>query len=337
MKLLLQVQGLGDAAVNALKSTPAAAVEEDALRLASAARISPVWELWLVQYRSGVVREDQGGLVVCERHRRNLFCLEQNGCVRREEDARGPIWFTEIRHMPCHVLEQGSIYNKLRHSPDNHVRPSLQRLYICVPYLLPFSSRRITFAGNLNIVILDDFKRYKLEIANHIRRATRSLISVATLVKAVIHSLKFPLTSLTPTAAVEEDALRPGQRGADFACVGVVAEVQYRSGVVREDQGGLVVVDAIGEIVLLEQNGCVRREEDARGPHLVHGNRHELARKLVFGQNHNPHLRHLVYYGNWPRQLVTAQIKGVKIRQSENRRRNRSLQAVIRQAETLAF
>nr|GLL25082.1 hypothetical protein Itr_chr04CG15790 [Ipomoea trifida] len=65
---------------------------------------------------------------------------------------------------------------------------------------------------------------------------------------------------------VEEDALRLGQCGGDFAGVGVVAEVQYGSGVVREDRGGLAVVDAIGEIVPLEQNGCVRRAEDARGP-----------------------------------------------------------------------
>nr|GMC89318.1 hypothetical protein Iba_chr04eCG18370 [Ipomoea batatas] len=56
--------------------------------------------------------------------------------------------------------------------------------------------------------------------------------------------------------AVEEDALRPGQRDEDFADLGSYERIR----------GGLVVVDAIGEIVPLEQNGCVRRAEDARGP-----------------------------------------------------------------------
>nr|GMC48890.1 hypothetical protein Iba_chr01bCG2690 [Ipomoea batatas] len=61
---------------------------------------------------------------------------------------------------------------------------------------------------------------------------------------------------------VEEDALYPGQRAGDFAGEGVVAEVQYGFGAVREDQGGQVVVDPTGEIVPLEKIGYERRAEE---------------------------------------------------------------------------
>nr|GMC83250.1 hypothetical protein Iba_chr04cCG0330 [Ipomoea batatas] len=141
--------------------------------------------------------------------------------------------------------------------------------------------------------------------------------------------------------AVEEDALRPGQRGGDFAGVGVVAEVQYGSWVVREDQGGLVVVDAVEEIVPLEQNECVRRAEDARGPTSGSRKSTRNGAKPAYDTAAPPRARSRSNPNGATAPATSPgtrrKIKGVKIRQSENRRRNRSLQAVIRQAETLAF
>nr|GMD69779.1 hypothetical protein Iba_chr12dCG22340 [Ipomoea batatas]GME10332.1 hypothetical protein Iba_scaffold9920CG0130 [Ipomoea batatas] len=118
---------------------------------------------------------------------------------------------------------------------------------------------------------------------------------------------------------------------------GAVVRQAQRDGIWQRNRAAPLLDRELGDEIVLQVEGlgdaAVDAAEVLRRDCPDEALRRELAGKLVPGQNHNPQLRQLVYSRHLPRQLVTAQIERVKIRETENLRRNRPGQPVITQAK----